>query len=105
MIIFEVCAYLFEFKQGDAPEADQTPQYDLPDLRGRQEYIEYFEDSAEASLKCRNLSLSQKSDKRCRFTKISDGLFRFYVYKIIVIYCKILLRTDFSAGFRELIDL
>ena len=22
----------------------QPPQYDLPDLRGRQEYIEYFED-------------------------------------------------------------
>ena len=59
MIIFEVYAYLFEFKEGDPPEADQPPQYDLPDLRGRQEYMEYFEDSAEASLKCLNLSLTQ----------------------------------------------
>ena len=26
-----------------------TSPYDLPDLRGRQEYIEYFEDEAKAS--------------------------------------------------------
>jgi len=39
-----------------------------------QEYIEYFEDSAEASLKCRNLSLTQKSGKKCRFAKVSPGL-------------------------------
>ena len=51
MVIFEVYAYLFEFKEGDPPQADQPPQYDLPDLRGRQEYIEYFEDSADASLR------------------------------------------------------
>jgi len=41
MVIF------FEFKEGDPPSADQP-----------QEYIEYLEDSAEASLKCRNLSLT-----------------------------------------------
>jgi len=28
-----------------------------------QEYIEYFEDSAKASLKCKNLSLTQISDR------------------------------------------
>jgi len=33
MVIFEVCSYLFEFKEGDSPEADQP-----------EEYIEYFED-------------------------------------------------------------
>ena len=43
MVIFEVCAYLFEFKEDDPPHAGQP-----------QEYIEYFEDSAEASLKCGN---------------------------------------------------
>jgi len=49
MVIFEVCAYLFKFKEGDQ----------ILDRVQPQEYIEYFEDSAEASLKCRNLSLTQ----------------------------------------------
>jgi len=26
MVIFEVCAYLFEFKEGDPPQADQPPR-------------------------------------------------------------------------------
>ena len=62
MVIFEVCAYLFEFKEVDPPQADQP-----------QEYIEYFEDSAEASLKCRNLSLTQKSGIKCRSAKVSSS--------------------------------
>ncbi len=30
-----------------------TAPYDLPDLRGRHEYIEYFEDKAKASLRAK----------------------------------------------------
>jgi len=30
-----------------------TTPYDLPDLRGRHEYIEYFEDKAKASLRAK----------------------------------------------------
>ena len=67
MVIFEVWAYLaallnpFLYLAGVRVQGRrkfQPPQYDLPDPRGRQENIEYFEDSAEASLNCRNLSLT-----------------------------------------------
>jgi len=33
--------FLFKYKAG---ENFNSPQYDLPDLRGRQTYIKYFED-------------------------------------------------------------
>jgi hypothetical protein len=48
---FEKCSILFKFKPpargAYAPEGKAkilTTPYDLPDLRGRHEYIEYFED-------------------------------------------------------------
>jgi hypothetical protein len=48
---FEKCSILFKFKPpargAYAPEGKAktlTTPYDLPDLRGRQEYFEYFED-------------------------------------------------------------
>jgi hypothetical protein len=48
---FEKCSILFKFKPpargAYAPEGKTkilTTPYDLPDLRGRHEYIEYFED-------------------------------------------------------------
>jgi len=68
MVIFEVYAYLFEFKEGDQILNQVQPQ----------EYIEYFEDSAEASLKCRNLSLTQKSGKQCHFAKVSKIVALFF---------------------------
>jgi hypothetical protein len=48
---FEKCSILFKFKPparvAYAPEGNAkilTTPYDLPDLRGRHEYMEYFED-------------------------------------------------------------
>ena len=46
--------------------------------------MEYFEDSAEASLKCQNLSLTQKSDKRGRFSKVSSNLYVALVHYPVV---------------------
>jgi len=43
----------FKFKEGDPAIAGLTTPYDLTDLRGRQEYIEYFEDKAKASLRAK----------------------------------------------------
>jgi hypothetical protein len=46
---FEKCSILFKFKS-KTPDFERgkaeilTTPYDLPDLRGRHEYIEYFED-------------------------------------------------------------
>jgi len=34
----------FKFKEDDPAKAGLTTPYDLPDLRGRHEYTEYFED-------------------------------------------------------------
>ncbi len=58
--IFEKCSILFKFKPpargAYAPEGKAkilTAPYDLPDLRGRHEYIEYFEDKAKASLRAK----------------------------------------------------
>jgi hypothetical protein len=48
METFEKCSILFKAKKGKNMALTlhfvQPPQYDLPDLRGRQAYIEYFED-------------------------------------------------------------
>ena len=45
---FEKYSILFEVKEGENIALTlhfvQPPQYDLPDLRGRQTYIKYFED-------------------------------------------------------------
>jgi len=43
----------FKFKEGVSLLAGLTTPYDLPDLRGRHEYIEYFEDKAKASLRAK----------------------------------------------------
>ena len=54
--------FLFEFKESDPPEADQPPQYDLPDLRGRQEYIKYFDDlSASGGLEFEPVEAKRRS--------------------------------------------
>jgi len=63
---FEKCSILFKFKPpargAYAPEGKANPPpnfgglttpYDLPDLRGRHEYMEYFEDKAKASLRAK----------------------------------------------------
>ncbi len=53
---FEKCSILFKFKS-KIPDFERgkakilTTPYDLPDLRSRHEYIEYFEDKAKASLR------------------------------------------------------
>jgi hypothetical protein len=55
---FEKCSILFKFKS-KIPDFERgkakilTTPYDLPDLRDRHEYIEYFEDKAKASLRAK----------------------------------------------------
>ncbi len=55
---FEKCSILFKFKS-KIPDFERgkanilTTPYDLLDLRGRHEYIEYFEDKAKASLRAK----------------------------------------------------
>ncbi len=76
----------FKFKppaRGDyAPEGKANPPpnfgglttpYDLPDLRGRHEYIEYFEDKAKASLRAKfEPDIPPRAGgKRGRFAKVS----------------------------------
>ena len=55
-----------------------TTPYDLPDLQGRHEYMEYFEDKAKASLRAKfepvdksRSSGTQKFGKRGCFAKVS----------------------------------
>ena len=55
---FEKCSILFKFKS-KIPDYERgkakilTAPYDLPDLRGRHEYMDYFEDKAKASLRAK----------------------------------------------------
>jgi len=69
-----------------------------------QEYMEYFEDSAKASLRCQNLSLSErsvdpapgtkKSDIKCRFAKVS--FFRYW-FPLITYCILIFLQSSFPS--------
>ncbi len=77
---FEKCSILFKFKPpargAYAPEGKAkslTTPYDLPDLRGRHEYIEYFEDKAKASLRAKFEpdTPPMAGGKRGRFAKVS----------------------------------
>ena len=54
---FEKCSFLFEFKEGENFNHPST----IADLRGRQEYIEYFKDY--------NLSLTKKLGKKGVFQR------------------------------------
>jgi len=60
-----------DFERGKAKIL--TAPYDLPDLRGRHEYMEYFEDKAKASLRAKFEPdiPPMAGGKRGRFAKVS----------------------------------
>jgi len=89
---------MFEFKKGDPPEADQ-PQVQRSKCPWG-EYMEYFEDSAKASLKCRNLSLTKKSDIKCRFevyAYLQKVSFFRYWFPLITYCILIFLQSSFPS--------